>query len=133
MNAISKKPSVTNNQKIKEKKMSELPWRTHMKETISSFSKRFRSKFIRGVKEHGGNLHMKPAIKMIEWSLDEVVDLVSYQSVLLSHLKTIQHIVDNAINPAEILKSAKDYRNALEKISNILQVGNSEGKFQKGD
>lgn len=109
------------------------PWRVYMEETVSSFSKRFKAKFIRGVKEHGGNLHMKPAIEMIEWSLDEVIDLVSYQSVLRSHLNTIQQIADDALNSKTVFRKPEEYREALEQISNILRVGNPQGEPQKGD
>jgi hypothetical protein len=79
-------------------KQKKAPWKTHLEETLKFFSKRYKDKFTRGVKEHGGNLHRKPAIEMVEWSFDEVLDLVSYQSVLRSHVLEIKKIIDDSLS-----------------------------------
>ena len=111
------------------------PWEIHMEETIEDFSKKYREKFTRGVKEHGGNLHRKPALNVSSWALEEVLDLVSYLSVIEGHLKTIRDITDRALNSpiSNPHQLEHNYQETVQQISNIIHIGNPEGEVQEGD
>lgn len=119
-----------------------LPWFKHMEDTIRNFSNKYREKFTRGAEEHGGNLHLKPALKVSSWAFEEVLDLVSYLSVVDSHLKDIQKLVDEAQSMitfdegrsgVSMFHQRSEYRETITKIYNIIHVGNPEGVEQEGD
>ena len=81
----------------------------HLEDIISAVSSRIRHKYIRGQKEHGGNLWDRPALPEFK---QEVTDLNTYLLTLESQLRTlhlsitdeIQNLIDSGAAPSSTVE-----------------------------
>lgn len=100
----------------------------HASKIAAKFKKDMTDKYMRGVKEHGGNVWEKPTYRYM-W--EELLDHVVYHAVFMDHVDQITKILEAAYNVSNAgggyERHAALYK-AVGEVLNILQTGNKEGK-----
>ena len=106
----------------------------HMNNIVYSTTVDIMNKYREGCAEHGGDLQRKPVIEFIS---DEVIDQICYLSVLKQQwndmIKIARSTKIEASGHSDAFRMCEILRLGINKIENILTMGNPEGIETEGD
>jgi len=96
----------------------ELTQQEQLDDIVNTFKGQFKSKFMKGQKEHGGYFYEKPML----WNLrEECLDMVAYSHVLEIHQEEILHAISMLMLDLKTL-TYDEIETRLEEL--LKQVGN---------
>lgn len=87
----------------------------HARQIFDTIAKQGVAKYLRGQREHGGQLWKVPALSLIEFAQEEVIDQGSYLWTLPRQIKQVIKLLN------QLAKEAPEHSERINQILNILR------------